>query len=222
MRVIDLINLASEHLKNKGFNNSRLEVERMLGSVLGLSRIDLYLKFERPLTVKERENFRTMYKRRLAHEPLQHLIGTTDFRMITVKTDRRAMIPRSETELLVEISIDFLKKCDSPLVADIGTGSGVIALSVAYEIPESQIIAVDISDEALRLAEENARMLGLEKQVTFVSGSMLDGLKGQGPFDAIISNPPYIKSYGMDILQHLIGTTDFRMITVKTDRRAMI
>ena len=201
MRVIDLINAASEHLKNSGFDNSRLEVERMLGSVLGLSRINLYMEFERPLTVNERDSFRSLYKRRLSHEPLQHLIGNTDFREINVKTDRRALIPRSETELLVEIALEFLKKCDAPVVADIGTGSGVIALSLAFEIPKSHVVALDISDEALRLAAENACILGLEEQITFVLSNMLDDLKGRGPFDAIISNPPYVKSDSFPTLQ---------------------
>ena len=194
MRVIDLINVASEHLKNKGFENSRLEVEHILGSVLDLSRIELYLEFERPLTTAERDNFRNLYKRRLAHEPLQHIIGSSDFREIKVKTDRRALIPRSETEILVEVAVDFLKNYNAPHVADIGTGSGVIALSIAFEIPGSHVVAVDISDESLMLAEENARILGLEERVTFVSGNMLDSLKSRGSFDAIISNPPYVKS----------------------------
>ncbi len=173
----------------------------MLGSVLGISRIDLYMEFERLLTAQETDNFRSLYKRRLSHEPLQHLIGNTDFREINVKTDRRALIPRSETELLVETALEFLKKCDAPFVADIGTGSGVIALSVALEIPKSRVVAVDISDEALMLAGENARILGLEEHITFISGNMLEGLKGHGQFDAIISNPPYVKSENIRTLQ---------------------
>ncbi len=201
MRVIDLINVASEHLKNKGFENPRLEVERMLGNVLSLSRIELYLEFERLLTTAERNNFRNLYKRRLTHEPLQHIIGNSDFRDIKIKTDRRALIPRSETEILVEIAVDFLKNYNSPYAADIGTGSGVIALSIAFEIPESRVIAVDISDEALMLAEENARIMGLEDRVTFISGNMLDSLKGRGSFDTIISNPPYVKSENIKNLQ---------------------
>ncbi len=194
MRVIDLINVASEHLKNRGFENPRLEVECMLGNVLSLSRIELYMEFERQLTNLERDNFRNFYRRRLAHEPLQHIIGTSHFRELKIKTDRRALIPRSETEILVEIAVDFLKNCEAPLVADIGTGSGVIALSIAFEIPWSHIVAVDISDEALSLAEENAHIMGIEERITFVSGNMLESLKGRGAFDTIISNPPYVKS----------------------------
>ena len=201
MRIIDLINTASEHLLEKGFDNSRLEVERMLGAVLGLSRIDLYMKFDRPLTDGERDGFRKFYRRRLSHEPLQHILGTAEFRDITVKTDRRALIPRPETELLVETAVEFLRGREHPSAADIGTGSGVIALSMAYEIPEAHIVAVDISAGALALAGENARLLGLEKRVTFLEGDVLDALGGCGPFDVIVSNPPYVSTAAIPGLQ---------------------
>ena len=194
MRIIDLINVASDHLKKNGFDNSRLEVERMLGYVLSLSRINLYLEFDRPLNDREIHQFRGLYKRRLAFEPLQYILGSTDFREVEIKTDHRVFIPRPETELLVQIAVDFLKNRANPLVADLGTGSGVIALSVAYEVPGVHIVAVDISDDALMLTESNARKLGVEKWITLVSGDMLEGLKGRGSFDAILSNPPYIKS----------------------------
>ena len=201
MRIIELITIASEHLGEKGFENSRIEVERMLGSVLGKSRLDLYMSFDRPLTEDERERFRIMFRRRLAHEPLQHVIGSTGFRELEIKTDRRALIPRSETELLVEIAVDFLKRCDNPRAADLGTGSGVIALSVAYEVEGSHVVAVDISDEALAVAEQNARLLGVEDRLVLVRGDMLDGLEGRGLFDAVLSNPPYVRSGDIDSLQ---------------------
>lgn len=201
MRIIDIINIASEHLGEKGFENSRIEVERMLGSVLGKSRLDLYMSFDRPLTEDERERFRNMFRRRLAHEPLQHVTGSTGFRELEIKTDRRALIPRSETELLVEIAVDFLKRFENPHAADLGTGSGVIALSVAYEVEGSQVVAVDISDEALAVAEQNARLIGVEDRIVLVRGDMLDGLKGHGLFDAVLSNPPYVKKGDIDSLQ---------------------
>ncbi len=201
MRIIDLINIASEHLGEKGFENSRIEVERMLGSVLGKSRLDLYMSFDRPLTEDERERFRSMFRRRLAHEPLQHVTGSTGFRELEIKTDRRALIPRSETELLVEIAVDFLKRVENPHAADLGTGSGVIALSVAYEVEGSHVVAVDISDEALAVAEQNARLIGVEDRIVLVRGDMLDGLEGRGLFDAVLSNPPYVKSGDIDSLQ---------------------
>ena len=211
MRVIDLINVATEHLKAKGFDNSRLEVERLLGSVLGLSRIDLYMEFERLLAGNELVQFRLLCKRRLAHEPLQHILGSAGFREIEIKTDRRVFIPRPETEILVQTAVEFLKTRDEPLAADLGTGSGAIAISVAYEVPEAHIIAVDISDDALMITAQNARKMGVEKCVTLVSGDMLDGLKSRGLFDAILSNPPYVKTHDIEQLQPEIR--DFEPVT---------
>lgn len=200
-RVIDLINVAAEHLKSRGFENARFEVECLLGSVLGLTRMQLYLAYDRPVTDEELARFRALYRRRLAHEPLQHLVGETGFREVILKTDRRALIPRPETELLVEIAVEFLAPRESPLAADLGAGTGAIALSVAREVPGAHVVAVDISDDALLLAERNARLLGLETAVTLVSGDMLDALEGRGPFDAVLSNPPYIPSGDIETLQ---------------------
>ncbi|MFC1692295.1 peptide chain release factor N(5)-glutamine methyltransferase [Candidatus Latescibacterota bacterium] len=205
MRVIDLITTASEHLKEKDFENSRLEVEHLLGSVLGLSRINLYMEFDRPVTEQELDQFRTLYRRRLAREPLQYILGSTEFRELEIKTDRRALIPRQETELLVQTAVDFLKERRNPLVADLGTGTGVIALSIAYEIPGAHVVAVDISNDALMLTEQNARKLGLEKSVTLVTGDMLNGIRNYGPFDSILSNPPYVKSHHIETLQSEIS-----------------
>ena len=211
MRVIDLINAASEHLKEKGFENSRLEVEHILGSLLGLSRIDLYMEFERPLSEEELERFRGLIRRRLAHEPLQYITGSTGFREIDVKTGSRVFIPRPETELLVQHAVDFLRERPDPVFADLGTGSGAIAISVVYEIPDAKAVAVDISDEALLLTEQNARFMGVEKSITLVSGNMLEGLEGRGPFDAILSNPPYVKTQDIGSLQPEVR--DFEPVT---------
>jgi release factor glutamine methyltransferase len=201
MLVIELINTASGHLGEKGFDNPRLEVELLLGSVLNLSRIELYLGFDRPLSETELCSFRTLYRRRLSHEPLQHILGHSEFREIKVKNDRRALIPRPETELLAEIAIEYLSSLNSPFAADIGTGTGVIALSIVHEVPAARVIATDISPEALRLAEENAHLLGLIGRITFVYGDMLGVLDGRGEFDAIISNPPYVKTGDIENLQ---------------------
>ena len=201
MRVIDLITVASLHLRERGFDNTRLEVERMLGSVLGLSRLELYLAFERPLSDEDGGRFRAMYRRRLTHEPLQHILGISGFRDIEIRTDRRALIPRPETEVLVEEAVAFLRNRERPLVADLGTGSGVIALSVARELPGARVVAVDISDEALALAVENGRSIGVEDRISWVQGDMLAGLEGQGGFDAVLSNPPYVPGDDIDGLQ---------------------
>lgn len=192
MTVIELINTAAEHFREKGFENARLEVERMLGNILGLSRINLYLAFDRPVTEKERNTFRAYCRRRLQHEPLQHIIGTQEFGDLTVKTDRRALIPRPETEQLACEAVAWLRERNAPKVIDIGTGTGIIALSIAQEITGAEITAVDISRDALDLARENAAMLGLENRVTFFHGSLLDDIPETAEYDAVVSNPPYV------------------------------
>ena len=210
-RIIDILTVAAEHLRGKDFENARLEVEQILGCVLSLSRLDLYMAFDRPLTDDELDRFRRLYRRRLSCEPLQYIIGSTGFRELDVKTDRRALIPRPETELLVELAVKYLHDCVNPLVADIGTGSGIIALSVAYEIKDARIVAVDISDEALLLAGQNAAQIGVEDRIRFVRGNMLEGLEGEGPFDAILSNPPYVRSGDIDRLQPEISRHEPRI-----------
>ncbi len=194
MRVLDLITAASTHLAEKGVENARLEVELLLGHLLGLDRVNLYMAFDRPVTEEERDAFRALYRRRLAREPLQYIIGSTGFREVELKTDSRALIPRPETELLVGTALDFLAKRESPLFADLGTGSGAIAISLLYENTEASAIAVDISDDALLLAHENARAMGFEDRIGFVRGDMLSALEGHGPFDAVLSNPPYVRT----------------------------
>lgn len=194
MRVIELIRTASEHLESKGFENPRLEVEYILGNVLGMNRLELYMAYDRPVKDEERDRFRELYRRRLHHEPLQHIVGTAAFRELELKSDRRALVPRPETEVLVEHAVNFLRDRSYPRVADLGTGSGVIALSIAYEVPDARIVAVDISQDALDLASSNARTLGLEGRVDFIEGDMLSALDSMEPFDMIVSNPPYVPS----------------------------
>lgn len=193
MRVIDLVSRAAEHLAGKGFENARLEVERLLGHVLGLDRVGLYVHFERLLSDEELALFRELYRRRLAHEPLQYLVGAAGFRELELKTDRRVFIPRPETEVLVELAVAFLRERPQPLAADLGTGSGAIAVSVLVEVPGSRAVALDLSDDALMLARGNAARAGVEDRLELVSADMLDGLEGRGPFDAILSNPPYVR-----------------------------
>lgn len=201
MLVIDLITTATEHLAGKGFDNARLEVELLLGNVLGKTRIELYMQFDRPVADDELERFRELYRRRLSHEPLQYITGSTGFREIEVATDPRVFIPRPETEILVQTAVDFLVARPEPLVADLGTGTGIIAISVVAEVPGARAVAVDVSEEALILAERNAREAGVEDLITLVHGDMLEGIAGRGPFDAVLSNPPYIPSGDIDALE---------------------
>ncbi|MFC1485584.1 peptide chain release factor N(5)-glutamine methyltransferase [Candidatus Latescibacterota bacterium] len=211
MRVIDMLTAATAHLKERGFENARLEVERLLGEVLGLSRIDLYLSFERPVTDKERSRFRALYRRRLKHEPLQYILGFTGFHYITVKSDRRAFVPRPETELLTQAAIDELLHRNDPVFIDLGTGSGVIALSILNAIPEARGVAVDIDENALALARENARLLEVADRIVFVRGDMTVPLTRYGLFDVVVSNPPYITRSEIDRLEPEVRDHDPRV-----------
>src|ERR1041385_7931720 len=189
MTVLDVLQATAAYFKKHDVENPRLNAEHLLAHVLGRKRIELYLEFERVLTESELAPLRHLVKRRGEGEPLQHLLGTVEFCGHVFLCDKRAMVPRPETEELVE----FLKsEIRNPKyeILDVGTGSGVIALSLAAEFPGAQIFAVDISDDALALAQENAARLNLADRVRFLKGNLLENV--EGTFDLITANLPYI------------------------------
>lgn len=197
--VLELLNWSSEYLSEKGFENSRLNAERLLGHALTLNRVDLYLNYERPLTASELERFKGLLKRWLQHEPLQYVLGETEFFSLRFQVDPGVLIPRPETEILVEkVLHECGKKFDSRstiTILDVGTGSGCIAVALAKNLPKARITAIDISDAALTTASENARLNEVGDQITFrridlLSKKLLDEF--QIKFDIIVSNPPYI------------------------------
>jgi len=181
---------ATDYLAKRGVESARLDAERLLARALGLSRIELYTQHDRPLTEAERDAARELVQRRGAREPLAYVLGDWDFRRLTLRTDARALVPRPETEIVVERCLDLLRGVDEPRVLDVGTGSGAIALALAHEHPGARVVATDASQAALDLAQENAREHGLD--VTFVQADLLDGL--DGPFGLVVSNPPYVES----------------------------
>ena len=191
MTVLEVLQAATAHLKKHGVENPRLNAEHLLAHLLGRNRIQLYLDFERKLTETELGPLRELVKRRSEGEPLQHLLGTVEFCGLTFLSDKRAMVPRPETEELVESLKSEIEDPKSKIV-DVGTGSGVIALSLAAEFPEARILAVDISDDALALAQENAIRLDLGSRVQFLKSRLLETI--EGTFDLIVANLPYISS----------------------------
>jgi release factor glutamine methyltransferase len=191
MTVLEVLQAATAHLKKHGVENPRLNAEHLLAQVLGRKRIELYLDFEQKLTETELGPLRELVKRRSEGEPLQHLLGTVEFCGLTFLSDKRAMVPRPETEELVESLKSEIEDPKSKIV-DVGTGSGVIALSLAAEFPEARILAVDISDDALALAQENAIRLDLGSRVQFLKSRLLETI--EGTFDLIVANLPYISS----------------------------
>ena len=205
--VLELINWSKDYLEQKGFANARLEVELLLGHVLSLPRIELYLQFERQMKASELAGFKALLKRRLTGEPVQYVTGTAAFMMGEFEVNPAVLIPRPETEALTEVVLRMLEgvsgvvagsdatASSAPIVADIGTGSGVIATAVAMKVPAAQIFATDISVAALEVAARNAELAGMAKRVTFLEGEMLQPLRGEGlagRVTAIVSNPPYI------------------------------
>ena len=189
MTLLEVLQSTTAYFKNREVESPRLNAEHLLAHVLKRKRIELYLEFERVLEESELAPLRELVRRRAQREPLQHLLGTVEFCGHTFLCDKRALVPRPETEELVEL---LKSKISNPMskILDVGTGSGVIALSLAAHFPNAEVHAVDISDEALSLARENAARLGLEARVSFAKNDLLNALTPA--FDLIVANLPYV------------------------------
>jgi release factor glutamine methyltransferase len=207
-RVLDVARKAAGVFAGRGFEQARLESELLLAGVLGVKRLDLYLQHDRPLTPDELQRYRAAVRRRLKHEPVQYILGTTTFRHLELHVDRRVLIPRPETELLVSAVLDWSRsRAAGGAVLDIGTGSGAIALSLASEGEYDRIVASDASRDALDVARANAIRLGLAARVDFREGSLFAVVGADERFDVIVSNPPYVAesaraALSADVIEH--------------------
>ncbi len=179
---------AAAELERQGVDSPRLDAELLIAHALGLSRLELFTHDERALTADEGARVRALVARRSRREPLAYVLGEWGFRQLTLRTDARALVPRPETELVVERALALLADVAAPRVVDVGTGSGAIALAIAHARPDARVTATDVSSDALELARENADRLGLA--VGLVETALLEGLAG--PFDLVVSNPPYV------------------------------
>ncbi len=189
MTVLEVLQSTTAYFKKREIESPRLNAEHLVAHSLGKKRIELYLEFERPLSEPELAPLRELVRRRGQGEPLQHLLGTVEFGEHVFLSDQRALIPRPETEQLVEYLCDFTWP-ENPRLLDVGTGSGVIALSLAARFPAAEVHAADLSGDALALARENAERLGASERIQFSQGHLLD--KVEGAFDLIVANLPYV------------------------------
>lgn len=217
MTVLEILNRTKVFFEKKGVPDARLDAEYIISHGLGMkSRMDLYLNFEKPLTATELDTLRPLVARRANREPLQHIVGDTSFRGHIVKCDPRALIPRPETESLVDMAIERLKGVESPFIVEVGTGTAAISIACAKEIAGAKVLATDISEEALSLARENAEANELSSTASessapgekrpgslqFAQGDLLDAVTGDAvataagdaaaKIDCLIANLPYI------------------------------
>jgi release factor glutamine methyltransferase len=198
MTVLEVLTAATGYLDKHGVESPRLNAEHLLAHVLGKKRLDLYLEFDRPLSDAERAPLRDLIRKRGERIPLQHLLGTAEFFGRSFLCDGRALVPRPETEQLVELVKSKIQNPRSKIL-DVGTGSGIIAITLALELPEAEIFAIDISPAALALAAENAQRLGVADRIAFHEGDLLP--ESPTPLDVIVANLPYITSAEMADLQ---------------------
>jgi release factor glutamine methyltransferase len=196
----EVLRRSTEYLEGKGVPSPRVDAEHLLAKALDLSRIQLYVEHDRELTEHELAAVRELLRRRAKREPLAYILGEWGFRRLNLRVDQRALIPRPETEVVVERCLRVLEGREAPDVIDVGTGSGAIALAIADEHPDARVTATDASADALALARENAALTGVADRVRFVEQDLRDGLPA-GPWDLVVSNPPYVEPGELSSLQ---------------------
>ena len=200
MRILEVINKTATYFEKQGIESLRLTIELLLAHLLKKKRLDLYLEFERELDEATLAGLRELVKRRAGGEPLQYITGETEFCGLKLLVDKRVLIPRPETELLVEVVLKRLKLAGGEpgsralptTIVDVGTGSGCIVVALAKKLPNAEFIALDVSQDALEVARGNAALHQVEKRVRFFESDLLENLPSSFVAEVIVSNPPYI------------------------------
>lgn len=211
--LLEILNLSTDHLRKYNVDEPRLSSELIITKVLNIRRLDIYLQFERVLTEEETSEIRLLLKRRSTHEPIQYILGETEFYGLKFKVNPSVLIPRQDTEILVQNAVNLIG--DEVLnVFEIGTGSGCIAVSLAVKCKNIKIAATDISDEALKTAQSNALLNNVCDKISFIRQDILNEISKE-KYDVIISNPPYISKTVIDTLDRQVK--DFEPIGALTD-----
>lgn len=189
--VLEVVRWTVGRFERQGIPTARLDAELLATRAFGLTRVELYTRFDQPLGEAELADYRGLVQRRVAGEPVAYILGRKEFWSLDLEVDRRVLIPRPDTETLVEQALESLRTKEGPArVADVGTGSGAVALALKKERPGDEVLGTDVSEDALAVARANADRLGIEVQ--FVQGDLVAPLRSLDRFDLVVSNPPYI------------------------------
>ncbi len=218
MTVAEAVAHGSARLEAAGVETARLDAELIAGHTLGVTRTGLHLDAARDLAPAEEEAFLGLVERRARREPLAYVLGEWGFRRLTLKVDERVLVPRPETEVVVQRCLDLLRGVAEPAVLDVGTGSGAIALAIADEHPGSRVVGLDLSAGALEVARSNAAALGLD--VHFELHDLRDGFEGR--YDLVVSNPPYVAEGEIEALEPEVRDWEPRLATVGEEHTALV
>ncbi len=216
LTVMEIIQRTVEYFRQKEIDSPRLTIELMLCHVLGCNRLDLYMHHDKPMKTNELDNLRSLIRRRAKREPLQYVLGATEFYGLPFKVNADVLIPRPETEILVDAVKRHIESCrmNQPIILDIGCGSGCISIALGKQFPEAKITAIDISDAALKVAKENS-VLNNTNNISFIKKDVFSEWALSDNYDIIVSNPPYIAQNEMAELQPEVG--QFEPKTALTD-----
>ena len=200
--VLEVIKLSTEYLQKKGVEAPRANAEILLAEILKCKRLELYLSFDKPLAENEVQIYREAIRKRGLRIPLQYIVGNVEFYGLKLIVNENVLIPRPETELLVEKIINESDKCVSLKILDIGVGSGNISLSILKNLPNTNVVAIDISESALEVAKQNAELNSLQDRIELEHFDIMkDDLNSLGKFDLIVSNPPYVSVNDFEALE---------------------
>ncbi len=190
--VLEVLRRTERYFAEAGIESARLDAEVLLAHVLGVERIRLYTGHDRPLSAAELSRYRALVRRRAAREPVAYLTGVKEFHSLSLKVTPDVLVPRPETEHLVDLAVELSRGLEEPRLLDIGTGSGCIAVAWAVEVKEGRFTATDVSAAALEVARENAERHGVADRGEFLEGDLHHPVRSRAPFDLVVSNPPYV------------------------------
>jgi release factor glutamine methyltransferase len=210
--LLDILRRTETWLRNHGIEKPRLEAELLFAHVLGIDRMRVYLSYERPMSDEELERLRGLMRRRADREPMAYILGSWGFHKLDLVVKPGVLVPRPDTETLVEAAVDWIGPSTEPVfVADVGAGTGAVGLAIAHELPAVRLYAIDVSPTALEVTRANVAKLELSDRVAVLNGPYLQPVPATRPIDWVVSNPPYIPTRDIDALQPEVSKWEPRL-----------